>query len=161
MLKKFLQTDDSFAATFLRVALGGVMLMHGLQKTAGIFGGAGFEGTLKAFTSQMHIPYLLALAAIITESLGSICLILGLFTRFWAIGMGILISVAAVKVHLVHGFFMNWSGKQKGEGFEYHILVLAMAVALLFLGGGAFSLDRSLAGGGSGGKSKARTKKDE
>jgi putative oxidoreductase len=47
-------------------------------------------------------------------------------------------------VHLPNGFFMNWMGNQKGEGFEYHLLVLAMAAALLLRGAGAFSLDRAL-----------------
>ena len=104
-MKKLLQTVDSFGPTILRLVLGGVMLMHGLQKTTGNFGGQGFEGTMKMFTETMKIPYALAMAAIVTESVGSACLILGFLTRIWAIGMGILISVAAYKVHLANGFF--------------------------------------------------------
>jgi len=145
-MKKLLQTVDSFGPTILRLVLGGVMLMHGLQKTTGNFGGQGFEGTMKMFTETMKIPYALAMAAIVTESVGSACLILGFLTRIWAIGMGILISVAAYKVHLANGFFMNWMGNQKGEGFEYHILVLGMSLALLFLGGGKASIDAGLSG---------------
>ena len=122
------------------------MLIHGLQKTTHYFGGDGFEATLKMFTETMKIPYALAMAAIITESVGSICLILGFLTRFWAAGMAVLISVAAYKVHFANGFFMNWSGKQNGEGFEYHILVLGMSLALLALGGGKASIDAALSG---------------
>jgi putative oxidoreductase len=51
---------------------------------------------------------------------------------------------AIFMVHLANGFFMNWMGTQKGEGIEYHLLVLAMAAALLLRGAGAFSLDRAL-----------------
>ena len=120
------------------------MLAHGLQKTAGLFGGSGFSGTLKFFTETMHIPYALALAAIITESVGAFCLIIGFLTRIWALGMGVLITVAAFKVHLAYGFFMNWSGKQKGEGYEYHLLVLGMSLALAALGAGKASVDRAI-----------------
>jgi putative oxidoreductase len=152
-MKKLLGTIDSFGPTFLRLAVGGVMIVHGLQKTAGLFGGAGFNGTMKMFTEGMHIPYAFALAAIVSESLGSLCLILGFLTRFWAICLAIMISFAVYKVHWVNGFFMNWTGKQKGEGFEFHILVFGMALALLILGAGKLSLDSALSGS-SGKKSK-------
>jgi putative oxidoreductase len=48
------------------------------------------------------------------------------------------------------GFFMNWAGTQRGEGFEYHLLALGLAIALLIKGGGAFSVDRALAGADAG-----------
>lgn len=155
-MKKLLGTIDSFGPTILRLALGGVLIAHGLQKTFGLFGGNGFAGTMKYFTGPMHIPYVFALAAIITESLGSACIILGLLTRFWSLAVAIMISFAAYKVHLVNGFFMNWTGKQKGEGFEYHILMVAMAVTLLILGAGRASIDAALAGGKS---KKSRSEK--
>jgi len=146
-MKKLLGTIDSFGPTILRLALGGVLIVHGLQKTAGLFGGQGFNGTMKFFTGALHIPYAFALAAIITESVGSACIILGWLTRFWALGTAIMISVAAYKVHLPNGFFMNWSGKQKGEGFEYHILMVGMAITLVILGAGKASIDAKMAGG--------------
>jgi putative oxidoreductase len=154
-MKKLLATIDSYGPTILRIALGGVLIVHGLQKTVGLFGGNGFAGTMKFFTGSLHIPYVFALAAIITESLGSACIILGLLTRFWSLGVAIMISVAAYKVHLPNGFFMNWSGKQKGEGFEYHILMVAMALTLVILGAGRASLDAALAG------TKAKKSKSE
>jgi putative oxidoreductase len=109
---------------------------------------------MKHFTQSMHVPVALAMAAIITEFAGSICLALGLLTRVWAIGMGILIAVAAYKVHWVHGWWMNWYGGQKGEGIEFHVLVLGMSIALAFLGGGNLSVDQLLGRGKGGGGSK-------
>jgi len=47
-------------------------------------------------------------------------------------------------VHLPNGFFMNWAGNQKGEGFEYHLLVIAMAAVLVWRGSGAWSADGAL-----------------
>jgi putative oxidoreductase len=136
------RTVDSFGPTFVRLFLGGVMFPHGAQKMFGWFGGSGWAATLKYFQDNLQIPLALGIAAIITEFVGSICLILGFWTRLWALGMGILISVAAYKVHWVHGFWMNWFGKQKGEGIEYHLLVLGMSLGLLCLGGGNLSIDK-------------------
>jgi len=50
--------------------------------------------------------------------------------------------VAALMVHVQNGFFMNWFGNQSGEGFEYHLLVVGMSLALVISGGGKWSLDR-------------------
>jgi len=52
--------------------------------------------------------------------------------------------VAIAMVHHQFGFFMNWFGAQKGEGYEYHLLVIAMAVLVILRGAGAVSLDRAL-----------------
>lgn len=145
MFKRILSTIDSFAPTLLRLALGGVMFPHGAQKLLGWFGGHGYAATIKSFTEDMQIPYLLALAVIITEFFGAILLLAGFLTRVWALGFAILMTVAAVKVHMAYGFFMNWSGNQKGEGFEYHLLAFGMALALLIWGGGSLSVDGVLA----------------
>ena len=51
---------------------------------------------------------------------------------------------AIFMVHLPNGFFMNWMGQQKGEGIEYHILVLGMALAILIKGSGSLSVDRAM-----------------
>jgi putative oxidoreductase len=56
--------------------------------------------------------------------------------------------VAIFKVHAVNGFFMNWTGQQKGEGFEFHVLALAMAAAIMIAGSGAWSVDRALSRSG-------------
>jgi putative oxidoreductase len=110
----------------------------------GWFGGFGFHGTVGAFT-QMGMPAAMAYLIICTEFFGGLGLIFGLLTRIAAFGVGGLMIGAIFMVHMPNGFFMNWMGSQKGEGIEYHLLVLAMAGALLLRGAGAFSLDRALA----------------
>jgi len=109
-----------------------------------LFGGYGYTGTMGFFTGTLGIPALFAFLAIAAEFLGSLGLITGLFTRVAALGIGVMISVAAPMLHVQNGFFMNWFGNQKGEGFEYHILVAAIAAALVIRGGGKWSLDRVL-----------------
>jgi len=96
------------------------------------------------FTGVLGIPAFFALLAIITEFFGSLALITGTLTRFWALGMTILMIVAAWMNHLQHGFFMNWMGQQSGEGFEYLLLVIGISLALFLLGGGKWSADRFL-----------------
>jgi len=141
MLKKIVQTNDDTSALILRVLLGIVFLPHGLQKVFGLFGGYGFTGTMGFFTGTLGIPALFAFLAIAAEFLGSLGLITGLFTRIAALGIGVMISVAALMLHVQNGFFMNWFGNQKGEGFEYHLLAAAIAAALVIKGGGKWSLD--------------------
>lgn len=141
MLRRLLATQDDVSLTVLRLFLGLVMLPHGLQKLFGWFGGRGFSGTMQGFTDGMGIPFVFALLAIIAESFGALGLIVGLCTRVAAVGVGATIAVAALLVHLPNGFFMNWSGKKAGEGFEFHLLVVGMALALIIGGGGKWSLD--------------------
>ncbi|HKS04667.1 MAG TPA: DoxX family protein [Gemmatimonadaceae bacterium] len=136
-------TNDDPAALVLRVALGLVMFPHGAQKLLGWFGGYGFAGTVGGFSS-MHIPAAVTVLVIAIEFLGSIALITGLFGRAAALGIIAVMSGAVFMVHLPNGFFMNWSGQQAGEGFEYHALVIAMAIAIMIRGSGAFSVDRAL-----------------
>ncbi len=145
MLNKLLATKDDISMTVLRITLGLVIFPHGAQKLFGWFGGYGFSGTMHHFTENMGIPYIFALLAILAESFGALGLIVGLGTRIAALGVGATIGVAALMGHVQNGFFMNWFGKQAGEGFEYHLLVVGMAVALILSGGGKWSLDRLLA----------------
>jgi putative oxidoreductase len=148
MLQKLIGTDDSAATAILRVVLGVVFFAHGAQKMLGWFGGYGFTGTMGFFTGTMHIPAALAFLAIAAEFFGSLGLIVGLFTRVAAFGIGVVMLVA-MTVHSQFGFFANWSGTQKGEGFEYHLLVLGICAFLIIKGSGAFSVDRILSQGGS------------
>lgn len=127
----------------LRLALGVVIFPHGLQKTLGWFGGAGFAGTMGFFT-QGGIPAVFAFLAICAEFLGGLGLILGGLSRVAAFGVLCVMLVAVYRVHWAVGFFMNWGGNQKGEGFEFHILAVAIALTILFRGAGALSLDRAL-----------------
>ena len=144
MFKKLLQTENDTAGLIMRVLLGIVFFPHGAQKVLGWFGGYGFSGTMSMFTDKMGIPVFFALLAIMAESLGSIALITGFLTRIAAFGIACVMSVAILTVHLPNGFFMNWSGSQQGEGFEFHILAIALALALMIKGGGKWSLDRAI-----------------
>jgi putative oxidoreductase len=135
------RTDGGSAAALLRVALGAVMFPHGAQKALGWFGGPGLGATLRFFGGVLHVPTPLALAVVAAEFLGSLALLLGLFTRVAAAGIGAVMLGAIGMVHAPNGFFMNWFGTQSGEGYEYHLLALGMVASLLVLGGGRGSLD--------------------
>lgn len=144
-LLRLLTTRNELAPLILRLTLGLVILPHGLQKTLGLFGGYGFGGTMGFFTGTLHIPAFFAFLAILAESAGALALILGLYTRMAAFGIGVTIAVAALMAHVGNGFFMNWSGKQAGEGIEYHLLVVGLALALMITGGGRASADALIA----------------
>jgi putative oxidoreductase len=141
MIKKLLATDKSFSATILRVALGAVIFPHGAQKLLGWFGGAGFSATLKGFATNFHIPAFLAVLAILAESVGAVALVAGFFTRLAALAITVDMVVAVALVHWKIGFFMNWSGAGKSEGFEYHLLAIAIGLALVIKGAGKWSAD--------------------
>ena len=93
------------------------MVPHGAQKLLGWFGGYGFAGTVGFFTEQLHIPLVLAVLVIVTESLEALSMLVSFLTRPVALGMAIIMAVATWLVHWPHGFFMNWAGQQAGEGF--------------------------------------------
>jgi putative oxidoreductase len=143
-MKRWLETDRSWVLFAQRVMLGLVILPHGLQKLLGWFGGAGFEGTMGFFSSQ-GMPAPIGLLVIVAESLGALALVAGLFTRVAAFGIAAVMLGAIALVHAPNGFFMNWFGTQGGEGFEFHLLALALAVPLVARGGGLWSLDAQLA----------------
>lgn len=143
-MKALFQTDDGWSGLILRITLGLVMLPHGAQKLLGLFGGYGFEGTIGFFTQKMGMPWLIAFLVIMGESFGSLGLLSGFLTRFCAASLTLIMLGAITMVHLPHGFFMNWSGQQQGEGFEYHLLVIGMAIALLVTGAGRWSVDREI-----------------
>ncbi len=145
MFGKLLATADDGKLLVARLALGIVMFPHGAQKVLGWFGGYGFSGTMKFFTDTMHIPWIFALLAILAEFLGSLGLIAGALSRIAAFGIAVNMVVAAVLVHLPNGFFMNWYGNQQGEGYEYHILAVGLAVIVMLGGAGKLSIDGVLA----------------
>ena len=148
MLRKLIATDDTSATTILRVVLGIVFFAHGAQKMLGWFGGYGFTGTMGYFTGTMHIPAVFAFLAIAAEFFGALGLIVGLLTRVAAFGILTTMLVAVAMVHSQFGFFANWSGTQKGEGYEYHLLVIAMCLFLTIRGAGALSVDQQLSRAG-------------
>jgi putative oxidoreductase len=144
MIRKLFDTNLDRTLTFVRVVAGSVMLAHGAQKMLGLFGGPGY-GTAVGMFGQMGIPEPLAVLAICTEFFGSLLLIAGFVGRLAALGIIIEMIVAVAMVHAGNGFFMNWTGKQPGEGFEYHILLIALTLPVLVSGSGAWSIDRRIA----------------
>ncbi len=135
-------TGADWGATAARIALGLVMFPHGAQKLLGWFGGYGWAGTMGFLTGQIGLPAVVAGAVILIESLGSVALLTGFLGRLAAAGIAGVMVGAVATVHVGNGFFMNWSGNQAGEGFEYHILALGLALVVMLKGSGAASLDR-------------------
>ena len=140
-MKYLFQTNDKFLYRVPRVILGCVMFPHGVQKLFGWFGGFGFTNTMTYFTQTAGLPWIIAFLIIMGESLGSLGLIVGFFTRLSALGLIFIMVGAITTVHIPNGFFMNWFGKNAGEGFEYHLLVIGMSIPLLISGGGKYSVD--------------------
>ena len=147
-MKKLLATVDDNTLTLMRLILGVVFFLHGSQKLLGWFGGFGFSGTMNFFTSMLHIPAPFAVLAICAEFFGGIGLILGLLARVAAFGIAVNMVVAVFMVHFANGPFMNWYGNQKGEGYEFHLLALALAITIIIRGAGAFSVDGAIAAKG-------------
>lgn len=145
-MKTFFQTDDTWTGLVLRITLGLVMFPHGAQKLLGWYGGFGFSGTMGFFTETMRLPWIVAFLVIIGESFGSMALLLGVLTRFTATSFIVIMLGAITTSHLRNGFFMNWFGKQTGEGYEYHLLVIGISLALLITGAGKWSVDKVVAG---------------
>lgn len=145
MLTRLLATDTSTSRLVQRIVLGLVILPHGLQKTIGLFGGYGFTGTMGFLTGTVGLPWAIAVLVVLAESLGAAALVTGLFSRVTALGIAAVMVGAVVTSHLSNGFFMNWTGGQAGEGFEYHVLALALALPIVVAGGGAASVDGWLA----------------
>jgi len=143
MLRRLLRTDNDPAALIMRLVLGLVFFPHGAQKVLGWWGGYGASATIQGF-AKMGLPPWLTVLVMAAEFGGSLLLIVGFLTRFAAFSIGAVMAAALLMVHAKVGFFMNWSGAQKGEGFEYHILALGLAIALMIKGGGALSIDHSL-----------------
>jgi putative oxidoreductase len=158
MFRKLMATGNDVAITILRLVLGIVFFAHGAQKLLGWFGGYGFAGTMGFFTGMMHIPAPFAVLAIAAEFFGGLGLIFGLFTRIAAFGIFFNMLVAVTMVHHQFGLFMNWTGTQKGEGFEFHLLVLAIAEFLIIRVAGAASIDRLWSSSGKNGiRTQVRT----
>jgi putative oxidoreductase len=144
MFRASLRTDGSVSALVLRIFLAAVLFPHGVQKVFGWFGGPGLPAAISMLTVNMHIPLFFAILAIAAEFLGPIGLFFGFLTRIAAFGIAVEMVVAVLLAHFKFGFFMNWFGRKAGEGFEYHLLMIGMAIALIIAGGGLWSVDRAL-----------------
>jgi putative oxidoreductase len=140
---RLFDTDASWRSLVQRVLLAGVMLPHGLQKLGVIGGGGGFEKSAQMLAT--HLPYVFGVLGVLAETVGVLLLLFGFFTRLGAIGITGVMLGAIFAIHADNGFFMNWMGNQAGEGYEYHLLVLAIAIPLIISGGGLWSVDRAIA----------------
>jgi putative oxidoreductase len=143
-MKKIFQTTESKSATILRIVLGIILFPHGAQKMLGWFGGYGFNGTMGFLTGASGLPWIIAFLVIAIEFFGAIALVFGFATRIVAAGIISLFTGIIYTSHLQNGFFMNWAGNLKGEGYEYHLLVIGIAIALLVSGAGKWSVDYAL-----------------
>jgi putative oxidoreductase len=145
LLRKVLATPNDFTLTVARIVLAAIFFGHGTQKMFGFFGGPGFDGAIRIFQDTMGIPAPLTVLAMTTEVLASIGLIVGLLSRVAASGVMVVMIVAPFANHLYPRFFMNWNNVNPGEGYEYHLLAIALILGVLIRGGGALSLDRAIA----------------
>jgi putative oxidoreductase len=136
-----LETPAEIFLTAGRLLLGGVMMAHATQKIFGWFGGSGLTATVDSFRTHLGIPMALAVIAILAEFVGSVGLVLGFLGRLAAVCIIAVMIGAVLLVHLDNGFFMNWTGRAEGEGFEYHLLAVAAALPILAKGSGAYSVD--------------------
>lgn len=142
LVKKLLKTHPNMGYSIARLTLGLVIFPHGAQKLLGLFGGYGYTATMESFTTQMGLPSFVAFSIIIIEFFGSISLILGLFSRFWAVSLiGMFIGIIYT-TQLANGFFMNWFGNQAGEGYEYSLLIIGLALIIMVNGSGTWSIDK-------------------
>jgi putative oxidoreductase len=137
-------SGNDWTGLILRLTLGFIIFPHGAQKLLGWFGGYGFSGTMNFFTGTVHLPWLIGFLVIVIEFFGSLFLIAGLGGRIWAAAMTVLMAGIIFSSHVQNGFFMNWFGNQQGEGYEFHLLVIGLSLALMLNGSGRLSLDRRL-----------------
>ena len=144
MKNKIFNTSDNWTGLATRLTIGLILFPHGAQKMLGLFGGYGFGGTMAYFTDTLHLPAIIGFLVIIIEFLGSLALIAGFGIRIWAALTIILMISIIITTHLDNGFFMNWSGNQKGEGFEYHLLIIGLSITTLISGSGKYSVDKAI-----------------
>jgi len=143
-MKSIFKTNNDYTGLFLRLTIAMVLFPHGAQKLLGWFGGYGFTGTMQFFTDTMGLPWLVGFLVIIIEFFGSLSLLMGMGSRILAAGVAGLSIGIILTSHLQYGFFMNWFGNQKGEGYEYFLLLIGLSIALLINGSGKLSVDKLL-----------------
>jgi len=134
-------TYPSWSHLVVRLALGIVFFAHGAQKTFGWFGGRGLAATISGFR-QMNIPPAAATLAALVECFGGLAMIVGFLARPAAVGLIVVMLAAIAKVHVRHGFFLNFAlTPGKGHGYEYNLALIAMALSILIGGAGVLSID--------------------
>jgi putative oxidoreductase len=132
-----------FGPVVLRLGVGAVFVAHGAQKLFPIWGGDGPSGTA-AFFAQVGLSpaYPLALLVGLIEFGGGLLLIAGALTPWVSLALTVNLAVATWKVHLAHGFFLNWTMiPGQGHGYEFNLVLIAALVSLMLTGPGALSID--------------------
>jgi len=146
MLRSLLETQPNYVYLFLRVIAGLIIFPYGMQKLFGWFedfgGGVGTREVLSRM-NEKKIPSAIAWMVIIGQSLGSIGLILGCLGRI-AAAANFIIFTGAIFTHVEDGWTMNWTGKKKGEGIEYFVMLLSILFIIIITGSGPVSIDRWL-----------------
>ena len=142
-MNELLQTNVDYVSLFLRVVAGIIIFPYGMQKLFGWFdnlgGGVGIKETLVQMSAK-KIPQAIAWLIIIGQSIGSIALIIGFLGRI-AAAANFIIFTGALIVHAPDGWTMNWTGKKKGEGIEYFVMLLSILLIIVIKGSGAISAD--------------------
>lgn len=144
MKNKIFNTNNDFTGLITRLTLGLILFPHGAQKMLGMFGGYGFSGTMNFFTGTLHLPWIIGFFVILIEFVGALSFIAGFASRIWSALTIILFIGIVYTSHLDNGFFMNWFGNQKGEGYEYHLLIIGLCLATLINGSGKYSVDKMI-----------------
>jgi putative oxidoreductase len=142
MKRLIFQTGNTWEPLVIRILLGLVIFAHGAQKLFGWWGGYGFEGTMGFFTETIGLPWIMGFFVILLETIGAIALIAGAATRLIAASYIFLAAGIVFSWHIQNGFYMNWDGTQAGEGYEFFLLWIGIAISLLISGGGKFSFDK-------------------
>jgi putative oxidoreductase len=144
MKQRILETNNDWEGLVARLTIGCILFPHGAQKMLGLFGGYGFSGTMGFFTDTLHLPWIVGFMVIVIEFVGAMSLVVGFASRLWAFLIIMLMIGIITTSHLQNGFFMNWFGNQKGEGYEFHLLIIGLALSTVLAGSGRLSVDRVL-----------------
>jgi putative oxidoreductase len=142
MIESLMDTHAGWVLAIARIVLGIIFFGHGAKKMLGWYGGPGLSGSMRTFTEHLHLPSILAFLVIAGEFFSGVGLIVGLFSRIAALVIALTMVGAIATVHFRFGLFLNWFGSQEGQGIEYHLLAIALALVVVVKGGGAVSLDR-------------------
>lgn len=144
MIRWLVHTDDDVSGMIARVGLGVVIFPHGAQKVLGIWGGHGLPATLDAFQQWFGFPHVVTALVAAAEFLGAVALVVGFLSRFMSTAIVLVMAGAIFFVTRGH-FFMNWYNQpQYGEGFEFHLLAVALGLIVTIRGGGRYSVDELL-----------------
>lgn len=135
MFGKIFGRFSSLSLLPVRIALGWIFIAHGGQKLFGLWGGHGLQSTAGFFEQMGFRPGILhAILAGGGEFFGGLMVLLGLWPRFGALLISIVMAVAVYTVHAKNGFFLA------NQGYEYNVALLGLSLCILFGGSGKWSV---------------------